>query len=64
MRVHRDCFRKHGKYFTKHSTHLAERNLAYDEVPMTSAVFKDTVKRTALGSLELETCVEIQGSKH
>jgi hypothetical protein len=55
---------KHGKYFMKYSTHLAERNLAYDEVPMTSAVFKDTVKRTALCGLELETCEEIQGSKH
>ena len=46
---------KHGKYFIKYSTHLAERSLACDEVPMISVVFSDTVKRTDLGSLELET---------
>jgi len=46
---------KHGKYFIKYSTHMVEKSLACDEVPMTSAVFRETVKRTVLGSLELET---------
>jgi hypothetical protein len=55
---------KHDIYFMKYSTHLAERRLACDEAPMTSAVFRDTVKGTALGSLELETCEEVQGSVH
>jgi hypothetical protein len=53
---------KHGKYFIKYSKHLAEKNLTCDEAPMISAVFKDTVKRTALRVLELEICEEIQGS--
>jgi hypothetical protein len=52
---------KHGKYFMKYSTHLAERSLTCDEALMTSAAFRDKVKRTALGSVELETCEEIQG---
>jgi hypothetical protein len=46
---------KYGKHFMKYSTQLAERSLACDEVPMTSAVFWVKVKRTAIGSLELET---------
>jgi hypothetical protein len=36
---------KHDKYFIKYSTHLAERSLAFHEAPMTSAVFRDTVKQ-------------------
>jgi len=48
---------KRGKYFMKYSTHLAERSLARYEAPMTSVVFRDTIKWTVLGSLELETWI-------
>ena len=51
---------KHGKYFMKYSTHIAEKSLACHEAPMTSAVFRNTVKQRAFGSLELETCEEVQ----